>query len=167
MTDSPSPSDTKNPTLTEGDIYRWRWADPKLDADSGPYRSYHCCSQLAVVRSGRLMDTFWFGSDNKVLDPSAVTLEFLGNTADLVGIRPCDVAYYRSDDIVDMRHSNNSHGPIYRRKDAERDQATMLELIERRLQECHHDIQFAEQRIRQLSSDAEKVRSGRLKEVYL
>jgi len=153
--------------LKEGDIYRWRWSDPALDSKCGPFEAYHCCSQMAVVRNGRLMDTFWHGFDNKVLDPSKVILTLLGNTAELVEIRPCDIAYYRREDIVDMRHSNNSHGPIYRRKDAERDADTMLELIEHRIEQSRREIEFANRCIDQLTRDAENVRSGKLSEVYL
>lgn len=154
-------------SIQEGDIYHWRWNRPDEDIDYGSYGSYHCCSQMAVVRNGRLMDTYWHGFDNKVLDPAKVTLAFLGNTADLVEIRPCEVAYYRREDIVDMRHSNNSHGPIYRRKRAERDAATMLELVEHRLECSRREIDFAQRRIEQLTKDAEKIRAGKLQEVYL
>lgn len=153
--------------LREGDIYRWQWNRPDKDIDFGNYGSYHCCSQLAVFRNGRLTDTFWYGGDNKVLDPAKVKLTFLGNTADLDEIRSYDVAYYRREDIVDMRHSNNSSGPIYRRKGAQRDAATMLELIEHRLECSHREIEFAQRRIEQLTKDAEKVRAGKLNEVYL
>ena len=89
--------------LQEGDIYRWRWADQAKDADCGPYRSYHCCSKLAVVRNGKLVDTFWYGSDNKILDPAEVDLTLLGNVANLIEIRSYDIPYYRHADIVDMR----------------------------------------------------------------
>lgn len=153
--------------LREGDIYRWRWADPAKDADCGPYRSYHCYSKMAVVRDGRIVDTFWFGPDNKALDPETVTLTLLGNVNDLREIRPCDVAYYRREDIVDMRHSNNSHGPIYLRKDAERDAKTMMEIIEHRIESSEREIKFATDRIERLRKDAELVRQGRIGEVYL
>jgi len=114
------------PAMREGDIYRWRWADPERDADCGPFRSYHCLSQLAVVRSGKLTDTYWPGTGNHVLDPAKVTLTFIGNIADLVEIRAYDIPYYRREDIVDMRHANNSYGPIYLRKGAQKDADTML-----------------------------------------
>ena len=153
--------------MREGDIYRWRWVDPAKDNDCGPYRSYHCCSQIAVFRNGRLTDTFWYGSDNKVLDPAEVSLTLLGNVTELDEIRPYDIAYYRRDDIVDMRHSNNSHGPIYRRKGAQRDAATMLALIEHRIESSRREVEFANNRIVQLTRDAEKVRAGKLNEVYL
>lgn len=151
----------------EGDIYRWRWADPAKDADCAPYRSYHCYSQLAVVRNGCAVDTFWHGGDNKALDPCEVELTLLGNVADLVEIRSYDVVYYRREDIVDMRHSNNSHGPIYRRKGAERDAETMLELIDYRIDTSKREIEYAKQRIEMLEKDRARVMAGDLKTVHL
>lgn len=165
MTDQNTILDEK--ALAEGNIYRWRWADTVKDADCAPYRSYHCLSQMAVVRNGRLTDTFWHGSDNRVLDPADVILTLLGNIDDLVEIRSYDIPYYRPDDIVDMRHSNNSSGPIYRRKDAEKDAATMLEVIEHRLEQVKRDIEYGRRQIEQLTKDAEAVRAGKLGEVYL
>lgn len=154
--------------MKEGDIYRWRWADKEKDADCGPYRSYHCCSQMAVVRNGKLVDTFWHGfSDNKVLDTNKVTLTLLGNTADLIEIRPCDVAYYRREDIVDMRHSNNSHGPIYLRKGAKKDAETMLELVRHRRECAEREIEFSKRRIEQCDKDEARIAAGKLDEVYL
>lgn len=111
--------------LREGNIYHWRWADPAKDSDCGPYRSYHCYSQMAVVTNGQLVDTYWHCSGgDSVLDPEAVTLTLLGNVNELVEIQRHDLPYYRHEDIVDMRHSNNLRGPIYRRREAKRDAAT-------------------------------------------
>jgi hypothetical protein len=44
-------------SLQEGDIYRWSYRDPNTDNRS--YGSYHCCSLIAVVKNGRLRDTYW------------------------------------------------------------------------------------------------------------
>ena len=153
--------------LKEGNIYRWRWADAERDAQCGPFQSYHCCSQLAVVTNGKLMDTYWHGSDNKVLDPASVSLTLLGNKADLIEIRTWEIPYYRREDIIDMRHSNNSSGPIYLRKGAARDAETMLELIEHRLVQTRRDIESSKRRIELLTAQAAQVREGKLNEVYL
>lgn len=153
--------------LKEGNIYFWRWADAERDAQCGPYQSYHCCSQLAVVTNGKLMDTYWHGSDNKVLDPASVSLTLLGNKDDLVEIREWDIHYYRREDIIDMRHPNNSSGPIYLRKGAERDAETMLEVIEHRLEQIRRDIEFGRHRIELLTAQAAQVRAGNFSEVYL
>lgn len=152
--------------LREGDIYRWRWADPKRDAESGSWGSYHCKSQIAVVKNGLLFDTFWHGPEH-TLDAETVILTHWANTADLIEIRAYDILYYRREDIVDLRHSNNSLGPIYLRKGAERDAATMLELIQERLAESHGEIERARDRIKRLSEDAAKIHAGKINEVYL
>lgn len=154
--------------LREGDIYRWRWADQKKDADCGPYRSYHCKSQIAIVQDGHLHDTYWFGGGSeRWINPRDVTLTFWANTADLTEINKHSVIYYRREDVVDLRHSNNSHGPVYLRNGAERDQVTMLKVIENRLDEARREIEWAQRRIEQLTKEADKVRAGNLSEVYL
>jgi len=154
--------------LHEGDIYRWRWADSKRDGYSGPFGSYHCKSQIAIVQDGRLHDTYWFGGGSeRWLDPEKITLTFWANTSDLTEISKHSAIYYRREDVVDLRHPNNSHGPVYLRKGAERDAATMLSVIENRLDEARRDIELAQHRIEQLTREAEKVRAGKLSEVYL
>ncbi|MVB00107.1 hypothetical protein GN330_22940 [Nitratireductor sp. CAU 1489] len=154
-------------SLKEGDIYRWRWADAERDAQCGPYESYHCYSQMAVVIDGKLIDTYWHGFNNKVLDPASVSLTVLGNKADLVEIREYDLPYYRREDIVDMRHLNNSRGPIYLRKGASRDAGAMLEVIEHGIESSKREIDFAQRRIERLAEQAAKVRAGKLNEVHL
>jgi hypothetical protein len=152
----------------EGSIYRWRWADEKRDADRGSYGSYHCCSMWAVVRNGLLVDTFWHGQgDNKVLDPEQVVLTFVAHPDDLVETKSYDIPYYRPDDIVDMRHSNNSSGPIYRRKDAKRDAATMLEYVERKAEDARYQMESAARTIQDMNEKAEKIRRGELVDVWL
>ena len=140
--------------LREGAIYRWRWADEKRDSDRGSWGSYHCCSCWAVVSGGHLVDTFWHGGDNKNLDPDDVVLTYVAHPDELVEIKSYDLPYYRRDDIVDMRHANNSSGPIYRRIDATRDAETMMENAEEKMrvaretmEAAQRDIQYAQMSI--------------------
>lgn len=153
--------------MREGDIYRWRWADEARDRDCGPYGSYHCCSQWAVVRDGRLIDTFWHGNDNKVLDPASVNLTFVAHSDDLVEIRSYDIPYYRREDIVDMRHSNNSSGPIYLRKGTKRDANTMMEHVEQKTKDAQYALRSAAETINRMNEIAEKIRRDELNDVYL
>lgn len=156
------------PELREGDIYRWRWADPKLDANNHGSGSYHCKSRIAVVEGGRLHDTYWSsGGSDRWLDPEKVTLTFWANTADLAEISSYNVVYYRREDVVDLRHANNSRGPVYLRNGAKRNANTMLEVIVDRLEKAHRDLEWAKRHIEQLMLDSEKVRAGKLDEVYL
>lgn len=156
------------PDLREGDIYRWRWADSTRDTDCGPFRSYHCRSQVAIFEDGHLHDTYWSsGGGDRWLDPAKVDLTLWANKADLTEISKHEVVYYRREDVVDLRHPNNSFGPVYVRTGARRDAATMLELIEDRLDQARREIEWAQRRIKELTQDAEKVRAGQLYEVYL
>lgn len=154
--------------MREGDIYRWRWADEKLDADCGPFRSYHCKSQIAVFENGHLSDTYWStGGSDSWLNPETVKLEFWANVNDLIEVSKYEIVHYRREDIVDLRHANNSRGPVYLKKGAARDAATMLNVIEEKLDAARREIDWANHRIEKLTQDAEKVRSGKLSEVFL
>lgn len=154
--------------LREGDIFDWRWADDAIHAKGGSWGSYHCKSQRAVVKYGKLIDTYWFGgSENSVLKPENVTLTFLGNIADLDEISQWERPYYRSEDIIDMRHANNSSGPVYRRKGATKDTETIrAELAERRRQ-AEIDLRSAARRLADIAVHEHLLNEGRLDEVHL
>ena len=94
-------------------------------------------------------------------------LTFWANTADLTAINKHETVYYRRDDIVDLRHTNNSFGPVYLRKGAKRDTETMMQVIEDRIGEARRQIESAQRDIERMEGEAEKVRAGQLDAVYL
>ena len=121
-------ADTKDQiTLNDGDIFRWRYADEeeRCKRDFGSYM-YHCKSMIAVAANGRLFDTYWHSTNSDYeIDPAQVTLKFQGNPKDMTLIPKWERAFYRSEDIVDMNHANNSGAPIYAKAGATRDPETM------------------------------------------
>ena len=154
--------------LREGNIYRWQWKDDARDSDRGPYRSYHCKSQIAVVKNGRLLDTFWSGyEESSLLRREDVILTFWANVDDLAVIHHYQTPYYRPQDIVDLRHSNNSNGPVYLRKGAERDADTMLKVVSERIEESNREIVWHQRQLEEFAKFQELIRAGKLDEVWL
>lgn len=149
--------------MRDGDIYFWRWKD-----DIDRYMPYHCCSQKAIVKNGVMVDTFWGQSvSNKVLRPDEVVSEFKGNVDEMMEIRHYETDCYRREDIIDMRHSNDSRAPIYVKRGTPRDQKTMKEAIEYRIEKRRSEIHSAEWAIERLQQDLEKVNAGQLDDVFL
>lgn len=154
--------------MRDGDVYRWRWRDDARDADCGPYRSYHCCSQIAVVERGVLRDTFWHSSsDNKVLKPEDVTLDFQGNLKDFREVAPGYDQYFKRSDVIDMGHSNNYGGPVYVRRGAQRDAETMLDLIQDKRERAESEARMAQRCLEEMDRAKVLVKAGRLDDVWL
>lgn len=120
--------------MQNGDVYFWRWNDAELEKrlkhNSGSYSlTYWCRSQKAIVRNGFLIDTYWHDlSADKALNPELLTLEYKGNESTLRPINHWEEKYYEPDDVVDMRHPNDTtSGKVYVKPDAKRSQARILE----------------------------------------
>ena len=154
--------------MTEGDIYKWRWAADEKHADSALYRSYHCKSQIAVFEGGRLFDTFWgqWPTDGSFLNPEHVTLTLIGNKADLKVLKD-DERYYRPEDLIVMRHSNDSRAPTYVRPGTKRDLDTMRQLVVAKRDEALSEMRSAAQRLERLAVVMHKLKSGETEGVYL
>jgi len=154
--------------MRDGDIYRWRWKDEARDSDRGPYRSYHCKSQVAIVKGGSLYDTYWsYGGSDGWLNPDDIILTFWANMADLTEINSGLAVYYRRDDVVDMRHANSTRGPVYLKAGAARDAAIMLEYIASKIKDRKSDIRFAEYALERLAEAEAKVAAGNLDDVWI
>ena len=151
--------------MRDGDIYRWRWADDARDQDCGPYRAYHCFSQIAVAENGRLCDTFWGGMSEGALNPEDVILTLLGNINDMTKIREYQARCYRSEDIVDMRHSNSTCAPIYLKPGAAKDPDTMLEYIRHERGQAEYEARYATEKIDRMDGLEQMVNSGNLDDV--
>ena len=125
--------------LNEGDVFFWAWKDPQ--------RSYHCYSRVAIVKSGRLIDTYWHDmSSDRAIDSGSVDLDFQGNLATLEQINPWQARYYRREDVVDMRHPNASGAAVYVKPGAKRDPAIMRELGEYLIERSESEIRMARSR---------------------
>lgn len=155
--------------LVNGQIYRWRWRDKARDADNAPYRSYHCKSQIAIVRGGLLLDTYWSdltSSDRTVLDPQQVELTFYADES-WPTISRWQIPYYNPADVASMAHANNSRALIYLRPGAQRSKEAILEEIRSREKVAASEIRSAQWSLERLAEARKLADADRLDEVML
>lgn len=160
-------------TLREGDVYRWSYREP---GDDRTYGRYHCCSRIAIVRNGRLRDTFWmigtsfpssdgrsFGTD----DLPKLELTRLGNLAEYEKAPEYNGDYFDDADIMNLNHSNSSTGNFYLRKGAKRSAAKMLESAHYHMGRAEATLRSAASRIEQLREVIAKIEAGNTTDIYL
>lgn len=154
--------------LREGDIYRWSYREP---SDDRQYGRYHCCSQIAVVKNGRLCDTYWsFGSDGRsfgVGELERLNLTRLGNFAELIKAPAWQADYYDVADIVNLNHSNSSNDNFYLRVGAVRSAKKMLESAQRKLERLQSDKRTAEWGIKRITAAIAQIEGGETEGVHL
>jgi hypothetical protein len=146
--------------MREGDIYSWRWADSDKHADSAAFRNYRCKSCIAEYDGKSLTDTFWTSrTDGSWLNPDDVALTLLGNKNDMTVLadRP---EFYRREDLVSMKHSNNSGAPIYLKAGAKRNADVMRGLLHRKQEEKRYAIRSATQDLERLALAERDVENG-------
>ena len=116
--------------MRDGDYYRWSYKDP-----SG-YEPYWCASRIALVRDGRLVDTYWRSGDTShawSLSDAERLLD-LKLVANLDDLEPCSKGVHedhRPADIVDLTHQNG--GQCYLRRGSERCMGVQRETWRRKL----------------------------------
>jgi hypothetical protein len=145
--------------LQDGQIYRWTHRDPS--------RSYWCKSRIAVVKSGRLLDTYWHDLHSE--DPiraEEVDLTLLCDQS-WPTIRDWEIEYYDACDVVDTRHSNNSSAPVYLRPGAQKSPTAILVAIEAREREANSEIRMAEDRLKRLAKARALLTAGNIQEISL
>jgi len=151
--------------LIDGQIYRWHWKDMSgWRAGSDPY---WCRSQIAIVKNGRLIDTYWHGGglDHSV-DPAKVDLTFMGDEK-WPQVSEGGALRYDQADICDTRHANNSRGPIYVRPGAPLNKAAMLAVLDQREENARSDIRVATWRLEEIAKQRASLEDGKLDEVRL
>jgi hypothetical protein len=152
--------------MREGDIYNWRWADSEKHADSANFRNYHCKSCIAEFDGKALTDTFWGSrTDGSWLNPEDVDLTLLGNKNDMTVLtdRP---EFYRPEDLVSMKHSNNSGAPIYLKAEAKRNAEVMRDLLRRKQEEKRYAIRSATQDLERLAVAERDIENGLIDKLY-
>lgn len=146
--------------LREGDVFRWHYREP---GEAQQYGRYHCCSQIGIVKNGRLTDTFWFGGDNRSFGPdsiAALNLTPLGNLADYEKAREYQAEYYDDADIMNLNHSNSTRDNFYLRKGAVRSAAKMLEVAKCKLERSETDERSAVRRQEELRATIARIEAG-------
>ena len=148
--------------MKEGDIFFWQWKN--LD---GRFAPSHCRSHKAVVKNGVLRDTFWSSNGEGALCLEDVETEYQGNIHEMTEIPEHKIAYYRVEDIVDMRHSNHGRAPIYLKAGATLNAKVMRAHAQYQIERSEGEIQMAENRIERLNEAVAKIDAGNLDKVYL
>lgn len=151
-------------TFNEGDIFRWSYKDP---GDDRAYGRYHCCSCIAIVRNGRLRDTFWQvgtsfsgGRSFALGDVAELNLVFVANMADLEKSSERNAEYYDDADIVNLNHANSSRDNFYLRKGAKRSAAKMLETARAKMEQAISDAKYAVRRSGEMKELIAKIEAG-------
>ena len=158
---------SKPDELKDGQIYRWRWADDKRDADCGQYGAYHCMSRIAIVQGGSLIDTFWHGtSSDGLLNRDDVLVELIADTS-WRKIQKWDLPYYDSSDVIDTRHANDGNAPIYLKPGATKSKQAIIESIDYRVQQAEQTIRSAQYELDRLAQKRVLAEEGKLDEIVL
>jgi len=151
--------------LREGDVYRWSYKEP---GDNGAWGRYHCKSMIAIVKNGRLRDTYWqiggsfspgsfsFGFD----DLHRFNLEFLANLTDLENRPEYDSDYYADEDIVNLNHPNSSKGNFYVRRGAKRSADKMLATAQNKIADAESKKRSAEATIERMLARIAEIERG-------
>ncbi len=151
----------KETVLREGDVFRWHYREP---GDDSAWGRYHCCSNIAIVRSGLLRDTYWScGSDGRFFGPDGISklrLKRLGNLDELQKVDERNDRYYDDTDIVDLNHANSSRGNFYIRKGAKRSAAKMLSTLRNDHAKAVSDASYADSKAKRLLEIISKVEAG-------
>lgn len=157
--------------MRDGDIVHWEYIHPPR---TSPYWTK---TQTAIRLSGHLYDTFWmhhrssrlagggFGPKPDQLgrlDPRGICTKKIANLDELEEIHPCEAPLYRSEDIVDLRHSNNSEAPVYRRIGTSRNEEVVRDLIARKKRDAIADIEAAGRRLQRLQHAERRLDAGQI-----
>ena len=158
---------TKNISLKDGDIYFWSFKE--VDLDRGYEFTYWCKSRKAVVWDGRIIDTYWntLGSDDYIVHPNEVNLEYQGNTNEMTVIDRWETEYYTPDNIVSMAHPNNSGGPIYLKPGSKKNVKVMTEYLKRKIDEANSEIRSRTREIQRVKDKLILLGNGKIDEVHL
>lgn len=157
--------------IKKGDLFRWRYKDEKAHSD---YLNYWCCSRMCRADETHLVDLYWgdkngargiFTYEQAFLK---INLEFIANEADLEKIEDWQACYYRQEDIVNLNHSNNSRGNVYRRKGTQRNREVMLDLAKQYQIDWTRRIKSDEDSLKRADKVVLEIESGcDLEKVYL
>ena len=132
--------------MTKGDIFRWYYK-----STDGKFAPYHCRSCIAEFDGKFLCDTFWnTGGGHSWSQERAereLNLEFVANRSDLVEATNDAKRFYKSEDVVDLRHSNSTTTPLYIRRGAVRDKNVMQASLEENVQKAERAIEWANRSI--------------------
>ncbi|MEO1564130.1 MAG: hypothetical protein AAFR98_11900 [Pseudomonadota bacterium] len=154
--------------MREGDIYRWRYKQEieKKRGGLGGFGAYHCKSCIAVFDGKHLVDTFWGQrSTEHAIDPERVDLVLVGNKNDLIELNDNE-AYYDPNDLVVMRHSNDSRAKTLMKPDAKRDPDVMRKLLVQKRGDAEREMQSASRDLERIAVALHRLENGEINKLY-
>lgn len=156
--------------MRKGDIFDWQFKDEKLHTAS---YAYWCCTRRGVATDTLFLDTYWSdgGSRGRFTHERAeqeLTLTFVANYADLEKINPWEIGFYRPEDVVDMRHSNNSGEHVYKRKGTSKSREVMTNIAKQRVEDWKYAVDSAQDSLGTALAELEAItHDGDLEKIYL
>lgn len=155
--------------MREGDIYRWHYKPEIEEANGGlgSWGAYHCKSQMAVVIDGRLIDTYWGDhSPDRSVDPDRVVLTLLGNKNDMRELNDRE-DFYDPDDLIIMRHSNDSRAKTLVKKDATRSPDAIRAVLNQKRGDAERDLMSTARVLERLALARDKLERGEIADLYI
>ena len=166
----------------KGDIVYWSYTKEELkrkNHGNNNGTTYWCCSGIAVFNGERFVDTYWGGGDsmNKAfsiddIEKSHEIREYVGNFDELDKqsdyTRASDLEnYYKSEDIVNLNHSNNSRGNLYLRKGAKKDIGVIRDSLQYQKKNIEENLKYGAIKLKDIESTIENLTEENLDKVYL
>lgn len=155
--------------MRDGDIYRWRYKPEieKANGGRGEWGAYHCKSQMAVVHGGLLIDTFWGDmSSDSAVDPDRVEITLLGNKNDMRELNDQE-DFYDPDDLIIMRHSNNSRAKTLVKPDATRSPDMIRKVLNQKRGDAERELMSAARELERLALAKDKLERGEIADLYI
>lgn len=133
-----------NREYKEGDVVFWKYKTTSQDMSG---TRYWCKSRYAIyrkVKDGRFIDTYWSSSDSYIFKPSdtEIEVEYLGN---LLDYKPCNedvFLYYDREDIMDIRHDNDSYA-LFLKNNAKKSASVMFAALNQKVKKLERDLNSA------------------------
>jgi hypothetical protein len=163
--------------FNEGDYFKWTYKQHIVDKNSDSVMAgtlYWCCSGILRVVRGSLIDIFW--GDNGCQDSKRwsfkeatdnLDLVFMANDKDIIKCQSPE--YYSTEDIVDLRHLNNSsRDRVYMRAGAKRSLDVMISLAEHKISASEREISSAKNRLDRAKETLSKLINGEdINKIYI
>lgn len=161
------------------DIYRWHYSAERLkklrDGNNGG-TTYWCQSQIAICQKwhdGRLVlaDTYWHRPESYLKEDSIkngkVIIEYIGNLDELERTNEDCYNYYKREDIIDIRCSNNGNYGVYIKKGAKRDLEVTREYIKYELEKKEYKAKSAADDVIRYKKVLEELTEDNLDKVWI
>ena len=150
------------------DVYRFRYNEDWIKKND----PYWCFDGQLIVKqrqNGKLYleDTYWWGggeSKTFTLEQALEkgTLTFVCNLDDVKEIKEYYTQYYSDDDIFDLSYQHGCYKRFYIKKDAKHSPEKMKTVLEEKIAEEEHKIEWATNSLKRYKEKLQKLENGDL-----